>query len=61
MICSRCQATNIPGDAVVCPNCGGTLVSEEAPRPPMPEELERRADMVVDGPEGALALLRSLL
>ena len=40
MICSRCQATNIPGDAVVCPNCGGTLVSEEAPRPPMPEELE---------------------
>src|SRR2546425_4371473 len=41
MICSRCQATNIPGDAVVCPNCGGTLVSDEAPRPPMPEELER--------------------
>src|SRR5204862_2658132 len=41
MICSRCQATNIPGDAVVCPNCGGTLDSEEAPRPPTPEELER--------------------
>jgi len=29
--------------------------------PEMPEELERRADIVVDGPEGALALLRSLL
>ena len=41
MTCSRCQATNIPGDAVVCPNCGGTLISDEAPRPPMPEELER--------------------
>src|SRR5438128_1109607 len=41
MTCSRCHARNIPGDAVVCPNCGGTLVSDEAPRPPMPEELER--------------------
>ena len=41
MICSRCHARNIPGDAVVCPNCGGTLVSDEAPQPPMPEELER--------------------
>ena len=41
MICSRCEARDIPGDAVVCPNCGGTLVSDEAPRPPMPEELER--------------------
>src|SRR6266705_2338328 len=41
MTCSRCHAHNIPGDAVVCPNCGGTLVSDEAPRPPMPEELER--------------------
>ena len=27
----------------------------------MPEELERRADIVVDGPEGALELLRALL
>ncbi|MBV8162569.1 MAG: trehalose-phosphatase [Acidimicrobiia bacterium] len=27
----------------------------------MPEELERRADLVVDGPEGALALLQALL
>src|SRR5438034_1185627 len=25
MICSRCHARNIPGDAVVCPNCGGSL------------------------------------
>src|SRR5256885_2091998 len=41
MTCSRCHARNIPGDAVVCPNCGGTLISDEAPRPPMPEELER--------------------
>src|SRR5439155_630011 len=41
MICSRCHARNIPGDAVVSPNCGGTLVSDEAPQPPMPEELER--------------------
>jgi trehalose 6-phosphate phosphatase len=27
----------------------------------MPEELERRADVIVDGPQGALALLRALL
>jgi trehalose 6-phosphate phosphatase len=27
----------------------------------MPEELERRADVIVDGPEGALELLRALL
>ena len=29
--------------------------------PEMPEELERRADVVVDGPQGALDLLRALL
>jgi len=41
MTCSRCHARNIPGDAVVCPNCGGTLVAEGPPPRPLPEDLEQ--------------------
>src|SRR5205809_3383557 len=41
MTCSRCQATDIPPEAMVCPNCGGTLVAEGPPPRPLPEDLER--------------------
>jgi trehalose 6-phosphate phosphatase len=40
----------------------GVHVTRIAVRSPeMPEELEQRADLIVDGPEGALELLRALL
>ncbi|MBV9283239.1 MAG: trehalose-phosphatase [Acidimicrobiia bacterium] len=49
-------------DALDCFAEGGVNVTRIGVRSPeMPEELESRADIVVDGPEGALELLQSLL
>jgi trehalose 6-phosphate phosphatase len=49
-------------DALDSLAAGGVHVARIAVRSPeMPDELQRRADVVVDGPQGALALLRALL
>src|SRR6266487_4642905 len=41
MTCSRCQATDIPPEAMVFPDRGGTLVAEGPPPRPLPEDLEQ--------------------
>jgi trehalose 6-phosphate phosphatase len=49
-------------DALDALASGGVQVVRVGVRSPeMPPELERRADLLVEGPPGALALLRSLL